>query len=105
MVKFVTFGETMVQYNARYVGPYREGGEYLEDCAGAESNVAVDLSKLGIPDVETTWVSRLGDDEAGSLILRACEEIGLILYRDDAGWRTMWAKPVSGGSRERRDAV
>ena len=70
MVKFVTFGETMVQYNARYVGPYREGGEYLDDCAGAESNVAVDLSKLGIPNVETTWVSRLGDDEAGSFILR-----------------------------------
>jgi 2-dehydro-3-deoxygluconokinase len=70
LVKFVTFGETMVQYNARYVGPHREGGEYLDDCAGAESNVAVDLSKLGIPNVETTWVSRLGDDEAGSLILR-----------------------------------
>ena len=69
-VRFVTFGETMVQYNARYVGPYREGGDYLEDCAGAESNVAADLSKLGLPNVETTWVSRLGDDEAGSFILR-----------------------------------
>jgi 2-dehydro-3-deoxygluconokinase len=69
-MKLVTFGETMVQYNAGYVGPYREDGEYLEDCAGTESNVAVDLDKLGLPNVETTWVSRLGDDEAGSFILR-----------------------------------
>lgn len=59
----------MVQYNARYVGQYKEGGKYLEDCAGAESNVALDLRKLGLPEVETTWISRLGDDEAGRLIL------------------------------------
>ena len=69
MVKLVTFGETMVQYNANYVGQYREGGEYLEDCAGAESNVAVDLSRLGLPGVETSWISRLGDDSPGDLIL------------------------------------
>lgn len=60
----------MVQYNAGYVGPYREDGEYLEDCAGAESNVVVNLDKLGLSYVETKWVSRLGDDEAGSHILR-----------------------------------
>ena len=51
-------------------GPHSEGGEYLENCAGAESNVAVDLGKLGLPNVETAWVSRLGDDEAGSLVLK-----------------------------------
>ena len=69
MIKLVTFGETMVQYNARYVGGYREEGEYLEDCAGAESNVAVDLGRLGVPGMEITWVSRLGDDAPGDLIL------------------------------------
>lgn len=70
LIKFVTFGETMVQYNAGYTGPYRESTDYLKDCAGAESNVAVNIGKLNIPNVETTWISRLGDDEAGSLILR-----------------------------------
>jgi 2-dehydro-3-deoxygluconokinase len=70
MVKLVTFGETMVAHNAGYAGPYREDGEYLKDCAGTESNVATDLNKLGLADVETVWVSRLGDDEAGNFILR-----------------------------------
>ena len=59
----------MVQYNASYVGPYREDGDYLEDCAGTESNFAADLARLGIPGVETVWVSRLGDDPAGAFIL------------------------------------
>lgn len=33
---------------------------------GAESNVAIALSRLGIP---SGWVSRLGDDEVGQLVL------------------------------------
>ena len=70
LFRFVTFGETMVQYNARYSGQYKENGEYLKDCAGTEFNVAVNLRKLACPDVETTWVSRLGDDDAGSFILK-----------------------------------
>ncbi len=69
MVKFVTFGETMAQYNASYVGSYDENGQYVLDCAGAESNVAVDLLRLRVPDVIAVWVSRLGDDEAGHFIL------------------------------------
>jgi len=70
MVRFVTFGETMVQYNATYNGPFKEDGAYIPDCAGAESNVAVNLGKLGLPGLETVWVSRLGDDEGGRFILR-----------------------------------
>ena len=70
MTRVVTFGETMLQYNASYVGPFKEDGEYLEDCAGAESNFAADLGKLGIPGVETVLVSRLGDDDAGQFILK-----------------------------------
>lgn len=88
MVKLVTFGETMVSYNARYAGPYREDGEDLEDCAGTESNVAVDLGKLGLPNVETTWVSRLGDDEAGSLILRELTGKTRVFAPKYAGERT-----------------
>ncbi|MDP7579510.1 MAG: sugar kinase [SAR202 cluster bacterium] len=73
MIKLVTFGETMVQYNARYTGPYRESTDYLMDCAGAESNVVVNIGKLNIPRTETTWISRLGDDEAGNLIQKELE--------------------------------
>jgi|GEM_PF-1840101 hypothetical protein len=32
MVRFVTFGETMAQYNASYVGLYDENGQYVLDC-------------------------------------------------------------------------
>jgi 2-dehydro-3-deoxygluconokinase len=70
MTKFVTFGETLAQYNATYNGPFRKDGDYMLDCAGAESNVAVDLQKLGVPGLQTVWVSRVGDDEAGDFVLR-----------------------------------
>ena len=69
MVKFLTFGETMGQYNADFVGAYGDDGPYMLDCAGAESNVAVGLQNLGVPGVEAVWVSRLGDDEAGQFVL------------------------------------
>ena len=69
MARFVTFGETMVQYNASYVGPFTEDGDYMKDCAGAESNVAVNLGKLAVAGLETVWVSRLGDDDEAEFIL------------------------------------
>ena len=67
--KFLTFGETMGQYNAEFIGVYGAEGAYMLDCAGAESNVAVGLRKLGVPGVEAVWVSRLGDDEAGQFVV------------------------------------
>ena len=74
MRKFLTFGETMGQYNADFIGVYGSEGAYMLDCAGAESNVAVGLRKLGISDVEAVWVSRLGDDEAGQFVLDELEK-------------------------------
>ena len=73
MTKFVTFGETMAQYNARYAGEYDAAlpltaENYLLDCAGAESNVASNLLRLEVPGVQAAWVSRLGDDDAGRFI-------------------------------------
>ncbi len=68
MTKFLTFGETLVQHNADYIGPYDPEGNYTRHVAGAESNVALDLRRL-MPDVEAVWVSRLGQDAAGDMIL------------------------------------
>lgn len=68
MKKFVTFGETMVQYNAEYQGEYDPSGSHINDVAGAESNVAANLHKLLPDDIEPLWISRLGDDDAGRLI-------------------------------------
>ena len=49
MTKLITFGETMVQYNATYNGPFMENGTYILDAAGAESNFAINLSKINDP--------------------------------------------------------
>ena len=46
MQKFITFGETMVQYNAEYTGAFDPEKKYFPDVAGAESNVAINLSKI-----------------------------------------------------------
>ena len=69
MTKFLTFGETLVQHNADYVGPYDPDGPYTRHVAGAESNVALDLRRL-MPDIDAVWVSRLGQDADGDMILK-----------------------------------
>ena len=88
MKKFLTFGETMGQYNADFIGLYGSEGAYMLDCAGAESNVAVGLRKLGLPDVEAVWVSRLGDDEAGQFVISELQERVAVRARKFAGEKT-----------------
>ena len=66
--KFLTFGETLVQHNADYLGPYDPNGPYTRHVAGAESNVAIDLRKLMPDEVQAVWVSRLGADPDGDTI-------------------------------------
>lgn len=68
-IRFVTFGETLVQHNADYLGPYDSSGSYTRHVAGAESNVAIDLRKLMPDEVRAVWVSRLGDDADGGTIM------------------------------------
>ena len=67
----MTFGETLVQHNADYIGPYDPDGSYTRHVAGAESNVAIDLLKLMPDEVRAVWVSRLGADDDGDTILGA----------------------------------
>lgn len=47
--------------------------------AGAESNVAVGTTRLGLP---ARWVSRLGDDPLGELIEAAVAEAGVVVDVD-----------------------
>ena len=88
MEKFLTFGETMGQYNAEFIGVYGAEGAYMLDCAGAESNVAVGLQKLGVSGVEAVWVSRLGDDEAGQFVLDELEGRISVKAKRHAGEKT-----------------
>ncbi len=61
----LTLGETMVLLCAPGIGPLRHARSLDVAIGGAESNVAVGLTRLG---VRTAWVGRVGDDEFGRLV-------------------------------------
>ena len=60
-----TFGEAMV--SLRTGTPLRLGGTLTMTMAGAESNVAIGLARLGHP---VRWGGRVGADEVGAFIVR-----------------------------------
>ena len=70
MQDVVTLGEAMVLLAAAEPGPLALVQQFTKHTAGAETNVAVGLSRLGY---RVSWVSRLGDDSMGHY-LRACFE-------------------------------
>lgn len=61
----VTFGETMAALRAH--SALRLGGSLGLSVAGAESNVAIGLARLGH---RVRWAGRVGADELGALVLR-----------------------------------
>ena len=62
----VTVGETMVLGVPPQPGRLRHAGSLELKIGGAESNLAVALSRL---DLSAGWLSYLGDDEPGQLVL------------------------------------
>lgn len=61
----VTIGETMVLFVPSSDGPLRYSHQFTKTIGGAESNVAIALSRLGH---QTGWISRVGNDEFGRYI-------------------------------------
>jgi 2-dehydro-3-deoxygluconokinase len=70
----VTVGETMAAF--RLGGPLRLGGPASLSIAGAESNVAIGLARLGH---QVRWVGVTGADEPGELIRRTLRAEGVDL--------------------------
>jgi 2-dehydro-3-deoxygluconokinase len=62
----VALGESMVLLLAEQTGPMREATTFRRHIAGAESNVAIGLSRLGHA---AGWISRVGDDEFGRAVV------------------------------------
>ncbi|TFW32244.1 sugar kinase [Massilia horti] len=58
----ITFGEAMALLIARQSGPLAQVGEFERATAGAELNVSVGLSRLGL---KVAYISSLGDDSLG----------------------------------------
>jgi len=70
MQDVVTLGEAMVLLAASEPGLLAQVKQFTKHTAGAETNVAVGLARLGY---RVSWVSWLGDDSMGHY-LRACFE-------------------------------
>lgn len=70
----LTLGETMA--SLRSSGPLRLGGPLHLSIAGAESNVAIGLARLGH---RASWAGVVGADELGALILRILRAEGVAL--------------------------
>lgn len=77
----VTLGETMGLIAAAQIGSMASSREMKLSVAGAESNVAIGVRRLGVP---ATWISRLGDDGFGELIRREmrAEDVTVIAATD-----------------------
>ncbi|PLT30639.1 sugar kinase [Peribacillus deserti] len=62
----VTIGETMTLFTPNEEGPLRHARSFSMKFGGAESNVAIGLSRLGH---KSRWISRIGEDEFGDAML------------------------------------
>lgn len=70
----ITFGEAMALFVAEEPGDLSECSRFSRRLAGAETNVAIGLARLGM---RVAWVSRLGADCFGRYIRRTIEQEGV----------------------------
>ncbi|MBA4327378.1 MAG: 2-dehydro-3-deoxygluconokinase [Polaromonas sp.] len=63
----VTYGEAMMLLVADRPGALEDAGAFLKRTAGAETNVAIGLARLGL---KVGWASRLGTDMMGRYLMR-----------------------------------
>ncbi len=78
MPEVVTVGETLVLFSPGQNGPLRYVDSFKKRIAGAESNTAIALSRLGH---SCGWISKIGDDEFGQFILREIRAEGVDVSR------------------------
>jgi len=72
--RVITAGETMALVVPSSPGRLRHATSLQLSIGGAESNVAIGLTRLGIP---ASWISVLGDDELGELVLHRLRAEGV----------------------------
>lgn len=70
----VTFGEAMQMFVAAEPGPLEDVHSFHKRTAGAETNVAIGLARLGL---NVGWVSRLGAESMGRYLLKAMQAEGI----------------------------
>jgi 2-dehydro-3-deoxygluconokinase len=70
----ITFGEAMMLLVADRPGPLEHAEAFHKRTAGAETNVAIGLARLGL---KVGWASRLGTDSMGRYLLAAMAKEGI----------------------------
>ena len=70
----ITFGEAMLLMVADRPGPLEYAQAFHKRTAGAETNVAIGLARLGL---RVGWASRLGTDSMGRYLLHAMAAEGI----------------------------
>lgn len=70
----VTFGEAMLLLVADRPGPIEQAESFHKRTAGAETNVAIGLARLGL---KVGWASRLGADSMGRYLLAEMRREGI----------------------------
>ncbi|NQD75418.1 sugar kinase [Pseudomonas sp. CM27] len=68
------FGETMAMFVAEQAGDLASAGQFGKRIAGADSNVAIGLARLGF---KVRWLSRVGNDSLGRFVLDSLRREGL----------------------------
>ena len=100
MSDVITIGETMAAFTPGAQGPLRYVSSYGIRPAGAESNVAVGLAKLGM---EAVWFSRVGEDEFGHYLCNQTRAEGVdcshLLFDPEHRTGVMFKQTGSGETR------
>ncbi len=73
-IDILSFGETMAMFVAEQTGDLAQVGQFHKRIAGADSNVAIGLSRLGF---NVAWLSRVGDDSLGRFVVDTLVSEGL----------------------------
>ncbi|MGW6298976.1 sugar kinase [Peribacillus butanolivorans] len=73
-LKVLTMGEAMAMFIADEPGSLEDCLSYKRSVAGAETNVAIGLSRLGI---RTAWMSKVGNDSFGRMIMKTLRTEGV----------------------------
>ncbi|WP_263253253.1 sugar kinase [Saccharopolyspora rosea] len=96
----VTLGETMALLSTPPWGRVTGGSALPVGIGGAESNVAIGLARLGVP---CTWISRVGDDALGDLVVREvrAEGVRVLARRDPEAPTGIMLKELRGGAPRR----
>lgn len=100
MSDLITLGETMVCFSPDTVAPLRYVRNFHPRIAGAESNIAIGMAKLGH---SALWISCLGDDEFGHYIKNMVRAEGVdtrgVSFSEKAPTGIMFKERTGGETR------